>query len=220
MSGKRTLPPWLWTAAVLAADFLTKRLVLAHAADLQPHREVIGDLARLTYVRNAGAAMGIFDGGRGLLIAVSALTSVFLVLLYARSGAARRGRRAALAAILGGALGNLVDRIFYGGRVVDFIDLGFGPHRFYTFNVADMGVTLGGAALFLILVAESRAEARREGACQEAVGGQDEEGPAGGAAAEPLAAPLAEPPAELPAEPLAEPPAEPAAGTTAGPPAP
>lgn len=187
MSGKRTLPPWLWTAAVLAADFLTKRLVLAHAADLQPHREVIGDLARLTYVRNAGAAMGIFDGGRGLLIAVSALTSLFLVLLYARSGPAQRGRRAALAAILGGALGNLVDRVFYGGRVVDFIDLGFGPHRFYTFNVADMGVTLGGAALFLILVAESRAEARREAARREAADGEDEAGPADGIVAGPAA---------------------------------
>jgi signal peptidase II len=216
LSGKRTLPPWLWTAAVLAADFLTKRLVLAHAADLQPHREVIGDLARLTYVRNAGAAMGIFDGGRGLLIAVSALTSLFLVLLYARSGPVQRGRRAALAAILGGALGNLVDRIFYGGRVVDFIDLGFGPHRFYTFNVADMGVTLGGAALFLILVAESRAEARREAACRAAAGGEGEAGPAHGTADGQLAGTSDAPDAGTAAEPAAGP----AAGTPAGPPAP
>lgn len=216
MSGKRTLPPWLWTAAVLAADFLTKRLVLAHAADLQPHREVIGDLARLSYVRNAGAAMGIFDGGRGLLIAVSALTSAFLVFLYARSGPTQRARRAALAAILGGALGNLVDRVFYGGRVVDFIDLGFGPHRFYTFNVADMGVTLGGAALFLILVAESRAEARREATRRGAAGGDDAAGPADGTAGGPLAGTAAGTAAETTAETAADP----VAGTPAGPPAP
>jgi signal peptidase II len=108
-------------------------------------------------VRNGGAAMGLFHGGRYLLIAVSAITSALLVALYARTDPRLRARRGAFAAILGGALGNLVDRIFYGGLVVDFIDIGIGPHRFYTFNVADMGVTLGGAVLLLTLVCAERA---------------------------------------------------------------
>ena len=95
-----------------------------------------------------------------MLVGISLGTSVLLVWLYARSAPAQRARRGALAAILGGALGNLVDRLFYGGGVVDFIDLGIGPHRFYTFNVADMGVTLGGTALFLAMLAEGRAERR------------------------------------------------------------
>ena len=62
-----------------------------------------------------------------------------------------------MAAILGGAMGNLVDRIFYGGHVVDFIDVGIGTHRFYTFNVADMGVSVGGVVLFLCILLDGRA---------------------------------------------------------------
>lgn len=161
-------PAWWWAPAVLAIDFLTKRLALAHRDALLDKVEVIGDLVRLAYVRNPGAAMGLFHGGRPFLIAISLFSSALLLYLYARTPAALRGRRAALAAILGGALGNLVDRVFYGGLVVDFIDLGIGPHRFYTFNVADMGVTLGGAALLLSLLAESRREARAARAVRSA----------------------------------------------------
>ena len=51
-------------------------------------------------------------------------------------------------------MGNLIDRIFYDGRVVDFIDVGIGTNRFYTFNVADIGVTIGGALLFLCILLE------------------------------------------------------------------
>jgi len=150
--------PWLWTPVVLLIDFVTKRLVLAHADRLLQHVEVIGDLARLTYVRNPGAAMGLVIGGRPLLIAISVVAALALVLLYRHTSPRLTVRRCAVAAILGGALGNLVDRIFYGGLVVDFIDLGVGAHRFYTFNVADMGVSLGGLVLFLSLWREGRGE--------------------------------------------------------------
>jgi signal peptidase II len=163
LSRARCLPPWLWAPVVLGADFVTKRLVLANADALRPNLRILGDLLRFSYVRNSGAAMGLFHGGRSLLIAVSAITSVLLVLLYARTAPQFRARRAAFAAILGGALGNLVDRIFYGGLVVDFIDIGLGPHRFYTFNVADMGVTLGGAALLLTLACAERAPVAERG---------------------------------------------------------
>ncbi len=155
MSARSLPPPWLWTPLVLAVDFVTKRLVLAHADILRERIDLIGDLARLAYVRNPGAAMGLFPANRWVLIAVSALLSVALVVFYRRTEAAERVKRGAVAAILGGAVGNLVDRIFYGGLVVDFIDLGLGTHRFYTFNVADMGVTLGGTVLFLCLLRES-----------------------------------------------------------------
>ena len=158
-----SLPPWLWGPLVLGADFLTKRLVIAHADTLRGGVPLLGDLARLSYVRTPGAAMGLFHNGRWLLVAVSAGTSALLVWLYWRASPRQRRRRAAYAAILGGALGNLVDRVFYGGLVVDFLDLGWGPHRFYTFNVADMGVTLGGVALFLAVLGEGRAQRRAAG---------------------------------------------------------
>ena len=100
--------------------------------------------------------MGLFPVGRLALIGVSLLASLFIVYLYRTTDPRLRLRLAAMAAILGGALGNLVDRIFYGGHVVDFIDLGFGSHRFYTFNVADIGVSIGGLILFLCILLEGR----------------------------------------------------------------
>jgi signal peptidase II len=146
------LPPWSWAVLVFVVDFITKRVVLANEAVLRGKVEVIGEFARFIYVRNPGAAMGLFPIGRWALVGVSILASVFLVYLYRTLRPRRPVRLAAMSAILGGALGNLVDRLFYDGLVVDFIDLGFGAHRFYTFNVADMGVTLGGALLFLCLL--------------------------------------------------------------------
>jgi signal peptidase II len=152
----RSLPPWLWAPAILLADFITKRIVLGHVPAFETRIHVLGNLARFAYVRNAGSAMGLFPAGRLTLIVVSCLASLLLVVLYLRSDPRQQVRRGALAAILGGALGNLIDRLFYGGLVVDFIDIGIGTHRFYTFNVADMGVTIGGLVLFVHLLREAR----------------------------------------------------------------
>jgi len=152
--------PWLWAPVVFLSDFVSKRLVLAHEMELRARINVIGDLARFIYVRNPGSAMGLFPVGRMALIAVSALASVFIVYLYRTTDSRHRARLGAMAAILGGALGNLVDRIFYHGHVVDFIDLGWGTHRFYTFNVADIGVTIGGVILFFCILFEDRHSAK------------------------------------------------------------
>lgn len=148
--------PWLWAPVVLLSDFFSKRLVLAHEMELRARINVIGDLARFIYVRNPGSAMGLFPVGRLALITVSSLAAVFIVYLYRTTDSRHRVRLGAMAAILGGALGNLVDRIFYDGHVVDFIDLGWGTHRFYTFNVADIGVTIGGVILFFCILFEDR----------------------------------------------------------------
>lgn len=148
--------PLLWTALVLVLDFCTKRLVLANTDALRAKVSVIGDLVRFIYVRNSGSAMGLFPVGRVALVGVSLATTAVLVFLFLRTSSQLVWRRTALALILGGALGNLIDRIFYDGMVVDFIDLGIGIHRFYTFNVADMGVTIGGVILFVCLLFDGR----------------------------------------------------------------
>jgi len=152
----RFFPPWLWAPLVFILDFISKRMVLAREDALRAQVEVFGDLVRFIYVRNPGSAMGLFPVGRWALVGISVLASVFLIYLYRTSDPEHRVRRGAMAAILGGALGNLVDRVFYGGHVVDFIDVGLGTHRFYTFNVADMGVTVGGALLFLCILFDGR----------------------------------------------------------------
>lgn len=154
--------PWLIAAVLLIIDFAAKRLVLAFADTLRFERvEVLGSLVRFAYVRNPGAAMGLFPVNRWTLVTVSVLASAFLVSLLLNTSDAHRWRRCAMGLILGGALGNLIDRVFYGGLVVDFIDIGIGTSRFYTFNVADIGVTVGGALLFLSLLGEEFHARRR-----------------------------------------------------------
>lgn len=148
--------PWLWTPLIVLADFLAKRWVLANEDALRAKISVLGDFLRFIYVRNAGSAMGLFPVGRVFLVVVSILSGAFLVVLYRSTAPVLKLRRAAMACILGGAVGNLIDRVFYGGLVVDFIDVGIGSHRFYTFNVADIGVTVGGVLLFLCLLLEGR----------------------------------------------------------------
>lgn len=145
--------PWFWAAGLWLTDFLTKRLILAHADTLRYERvEVLGDFFRLAYVRNPGAAMGLAPFGRWVLVAISAAAAAALVWLLLATDLRLRWRRLAMGLILGGALGNLVDRVFYGGLVVDFLDFGVGAHRFWAFNVADMGVSCGGVLLLLCLL--------------------------------------------------------------------
>lgn len=152
----RFFPPWIWAPLVFILDFITKRAVLANEAALRAKVSVIGDFVRFVYVRNPGSAMGLFPVGRVALVGISVAASIFLIFLYRTTDPVLKIRRAAMAAILGGAMGNLVDRIFYEGHVVDFIDVGIGTHRFYTFNVADMGVSVGGVILFLCILLDGR----------------------------------------------------------------
>jgi signal peptidase II len=152
----RVFPPWLWAPLVLILDFVTKRAVLANEEALRSKVSVLGDFLRFVYVRNPGSAMGLFPVGRTVLVGISVAASIFLIFLYRTTNPGLVIRRGAMAAILGGAMGNLIDRLFYNGHVVDFIDVGIGTHRFYTFNVADMGVTVGGTLLFLCILLDGR----------------------------------------------------------------
>ena len=158
----RRFEAWLWAAGIWLVDFLSKRVVLDHADTLRFDRvEVLGDFFRLAYVRNPGAAMGMTPFGRWSLVAISAGAAVLLLWFLTVTPTKLRWRRIAMGLILGGALGNLVDRVFYGGLVVDFLDFGLGPSRFWTFNVADIGVTCGGALLLVCLLAEEVRDRRR-----------------------------------------------------------
>ncbi len=122
---------------------------------------VFGDFFRLTYIENSGMAFGIDIGGKAFFSLFSLVASVAIIIYLYRARTAPLGFRLSLAMILGGALGNLIDRMFYGiifgygplfgGRVIDFFDFDFftidvfGYHlsRFWVFNVADASVTVG-----------------------------------------------------------------------------
>ncbi len=121
--------------------------------------DVIDGFLKITLIRNAGAAFGMLQGGRIFLIISSVIASIFIIFLAQRIPEEERAKRVFLGMILGGALGNLIDRI-YPGSVIDFINMGIGPSRWPFYNVADSAVTVGG--ILLIITYSLKRESREE----------------------------------------------------------
>ncbi|MDA1081389.1 MAG: signal peptidase II [Gemmatimonadetes bacterium] len=158
MSGTYPLSPKalaFWPAAVVivVTDFVTKRIAESQLL-LHTPREVFGEWMRLTLTYNTGAAMN-FSLGEFSRVGLSAIAVAMIVVLYRmhRSAAANDvWQSLALGLVVGGALGNLLDRLRSAKGVVDFIDIGAPAWRFWTFNVADSGVSVGAVLLALILL--------------------------------------------------------------------
>ncbi|OGG46866.1 MAG: signal peptidase II [Candidatus Handelsmanbacteria bacterium RIFCSPLOWO2_12_FULL_64_10] len=103
---------------------------------------VVGDLIRLTYIHNPGAVFGLTFGGRSLHLTLSLLALGLVVAMLRKTPAEERRAHVGLSMILGGAVGNMIDRVRI-GEVIDFLDVGVGKFRWYVFNVADAFVTVG-----------------------------------------------------------------------------
>lgn len=164
-TGDRAANPILFWGVVLgwlALDILTKAVA---AWALQPEHvphEIVGDTLRFTLVRNPGAAFGLSFGPLSRWI-FTALTIAILAILWRFYRATRPGdypRVLALALVSSGALGNLIDRLRSSAGVIDWIDVGWNDHRWPTFNLADMAVSVGAVLLAWVLLQEDRAEAR------------------------------------------------------------
>lgn len=111
---------------------------------------VIGDFVRIAKSYNSGGIFGLF-GNSAVFLALSSLLVIGLIVVYEwREGTRSWLLTLALGLLLGGAIGNLIDRVRL-GWVVDFVDMGIGDARFYTFNVADSAIST--ALLLLILIA-------------------------------------------------------------------
>jgi signal peptidase II len=142
--------------ALYAADQVTKSLVVASLAPGESV-EVIGDLVRLWYVKNTGAAFSLFPGALWLFLPVTVLALVMIGWFFRSYRARGPWIHVVLGTILAGTLGNLTDRLRL-GYVVDFISVGFGDVRFPAFNVADSAVVVGIGLLVLYLsLADRRA---------------------------------------------------------------
>ncbi len=145
--------------AVFVLDRVTKAAVVA-SIPLFKTRDVIGPYLRLSHVRNTGAAFGLAQD-RTTLLSVLSLFAVVAILYYYRTIAMRSPWMAAtLGMQLGGAFGNLVDRVAQ-GYVVDFVDVGLpGGPRFWSFNVADSSIVVGILAVtFLLWLSERQRSA-------------------------------------------------------------
>ena len=146
---------WPLLLGLLLADCGSKRIA-EDALTLHTPRAIIGDVVRFTLAYNPGAAFGI-DVGPASRVVFTILTLVALVALigmYRATPADQRVQVAALGLITGGALGNLFDRLRGAAGVVDFIDVGVGSTRFWTFNIADAGITIGAILLAISLWSE------------------------------------------------------------------
>jgi len=140
---------WPVVLLVLLTDCSTKEYVEAELLAQSMPQAVVGQVVRLNLTYNDGAAFGL-SLGRYTQVVLGIVGVVILCLLaaaYRRLEPRARWRAAGLALIAGGALGNLWDRLSSPNGVVDFIDIGVGSFRFWTFNVADMGITCGAVLL-------------------------------------------------------------------------
>jgi len=141
--------PYLWISVlVLALDQVSK---LAVIRNLAPGQVItLLPFLNLTHAHNPGAAFGLFSQSSGwqnlFFIAVAIGVSAMIVLWLWQLEKRERWTAIALALVLGGAIGNLVDRVVY-GYVIDFIDVVFGSWHFWTFNIADSAITMGAALL-------------------------------------------------------------------------
>jgi signal peptidase II len=149
---RRAIAFWPIFGGIVATDYVSKRAVEGRLV-LHAPQSVIGDFLRLTLTYNTGAAMNLSlgDASRVAFTALSGLMLVVIFRMYRRTPHHDAWQAAALALIAAGALGNLLDRLRSARGVVDFIDVGIGDARFWTFNVADMGVTCGAILLALLL---------------------------------------------------------------------
>jgi signal peptidase II len=148
--------------AVLLLDQWTKGIV-TRAFDVHQSRALIAGLFDITYVRNSGAAFGLFASVDSSIKAILLNSVAVLVFLVVSAYALRSSHRSVrlqlgFALILGGAVGNLLDRVRF-GYVVDFLDFSISGHHWPAFNVADSGIVAGVGLLFLDMLRNEGEEA-------------------------------------------------------------
>jgi signal peptidase II len=161
---ERRVVAWLLLAGmVIAADQLTKLWVAAALA--LGSSVYVAPVFDLVHVRNTGAAFSFLAGASGwqreFFLLVGLAASTWIVWMLVRATREQRLFCAALSLILGGALGNVIDRVRLGG-VVDFLHFHWGPHYWPAFNVADSAITCGAALLIVDAFRQGR-KARSEG---------------------------------------------------------
>jgi signal peptidase II len=155
------LPYFLLVAATVIFDRWTKALIQSRF-ELNESVTLVDGFFNITYVRNTGVAFGIFSSisspAKSVLLSVfTAIAAIVVVVYGVRSPAGNRLLQAALGLILGGALGNLYDRLAY-GYVVDFLEFYVRDYHWPSFNVADSAISIG---VLLLAVEIIRNEAPR-----------------------------------------------------------
>ena len=139
----------LFAAAIVAVDQWTKALAAAQLTDVVD--VLVPGWLELRYLLNDGMALSMLRGGRWLFVALTAVYLVFVVWIVAKKHVTKKPELWCLAAITGGAIGNLIDRVRT-GAVIDMISIPW----FSTFNVADVFITFGAIILVLYILIKDK----------------------------------------------------------------
>ena len=159
MTPRRVVLVAIVAVVVFALDRITKTVVES-GVPLGSSVDVVGQWVRISHVTNSGAAFGLLPERTTLLSILSVVAVLAIVFYYRRLAADSRLIAATLGMQLGGAFGNLVDRIGQ-GYVVDFVDVGIpGGVRFWAFNVADSSIVVGIIAVTVLLWWQERRQPR------------------------------------------------------------
>ena len=150
---------WPLASVLVLADCSTKRMVEATVSLHSDPKPLITDLVRVTLAYNPGASFSTQFGPYQRWVLIGLAVAMLAALAWWYRPAARAGRVAivGLALVVGGAVGNLLDRIRSNRGVVDFLDLGVGDTRFFVCNLADAGITVGAGLLLYALWRQDRA---------------------------------------------------------------
>lgn len=152
---------WPLVSVLLLADCTTKQVAAERLEPEHIPHEVWGDIVRFTLAYNEGASFSVSLGEhtRWIITALALCVLGVLMFQYWKAAAHDRTMALALGFIVAGASGNLIDRIRSPRGVVDFIDIGVGDVRFWTFNLADVAVFCGAIMLANLLIRRDRQEA-------------------------------------------------------------
>lgn len=171
---KKKLLPFILTGLVILADQITKAIIVALIPVYTVGANIFGDLLRIVHVANTGVAFSLGDSMplaiRRILFAIIPLIVIILVIVvYFRNDEFNSVQRWSICGIIGGGIGNIIDRFFRPEGVVDFIDVKFfgifGLERWPTFNVADAAVVVCGIILivsFLITICKEKKDSANE----------------------------------------------------------
>ena len=155
-TARRRWPLFIALAATIVVVDQAAKALVTRSLTAGQSVDVVGDLVRIVFGQNSGALFGLFKDN-ALMFGVVSLLVVALIVVYHARAVGTPYLTVTLGLLLGGAIGNMLDRLLL-GYVVDFVDVGIGSTRFYTFNVADSAISLAILLLFVAAIRPSLVE--------------------------------------------------------------
>ena len=145
---------------LLGADQLTKYYISTNFV-LGESREFLSGFIDLTYIHNRGGAWGMLYGRTYILLPITLVIMIICIIFYVKYGKKDRLLLWAITLVMSGGIGNMIDRVFRGGNVVDFLHFEFFP-SFPVFNVADCAIVVGAGLLILYFILDAVREEKQK----------------------------------------------------------